>query len=520
MKVGVGLFLLLLVAPACWSRGAGEASRSHALVEITQLAWDRGTIPADQGTIDDNWWTRYVNDRMARFGVKVRFVPVARALESQKLPLMLAGGTAPDLCFTYDTNLIKVSAGVGRLVDFTDLFARDGDNIRKVYNQEDLAAGSIDGRLFGFVCRSNGAADTTWVRTDWLDLLGIAVPASVADFHAMLKAVQARDPGRRGPTLIPFALQGSPTQSFGIWESVILPGFVKDPPTPGRLLVPPPLWPETRDALRFLNTLHTEHLLGDFILDKDGMRFRQEVISGNVGAFVGFGHYPYSAAYGSVYEKLIQAVPGARLAASFPWRHPASPRNFVNFFRNSPWLYQFFSPATTLHPELVMRYLDWMASEEGYRAANLGLPGTDYRLDNGVPVPIDDQAYARRVSWVEPQYMAFMKPFAAPGQESLYLANAAQAFPAPLRQQFMQETIATSTLLYATPRITLATPVTDRLRAAIDKDWEEAMAEIVTADPSRFTAVFDRAVAAYRDNGGAEIARELVAAWERQQGKG
>jgi putative aldouronate transport system substrate-binding protein len=520
MRVVAALAFLAMGAAACWSRGGAErAAAVVPTVEITQLAWDRGTIPSGQGTIEDNWWTRYVNKEMARFGVKVRFVPVARALEAQKLPLMLASGTAPDLCFTYDTNLIKQSAKNGLIVDFTPLLAAGGQNIRSAYSQEDLAVGMIDGKLYSFVCKSNGAADTTWIRKDWLDELGLPVPASVADFHEMLKAFSRKDPGAAGNRLVPFALQGSPTQTYGIWESVVLPGFVKDPPTSERLLVPPPLWPEAKDALRFLNTLHSEHLLGDFILDKDGTLFRQRVIRGDVGSFVAFGHFPYSAAYGSIYEKLIQAEPGARLVAAFPWKHPQSPRNYINFFRNSPWLYQFFSPATTRHPELVMALLNWMASPDGYRAANFGVEGTDYRLSNGVPVPVDDAAYASRVPWVEPQYMAFMKPFSGPGQEALYLANASQSFPAPLRRQFVQETIATSTLLYSTPRITEPTPETDRLRAAIDKDWEEAMAGIVTAEPAQFSAVFDRAAKAYRDDGGGQVAAELVAAWERQQGR-
>jgi hypothetical protein len=84
----------------------------------------------------------------------------------------------------------------------------------------------------------------------------------------------------------------------------------------------------------------------------------------------------------------------------------------------------------------------------------------------------------------------------------------------------VKETIATSTLLYATPRITLPTPVTDRLRPGLDKAWEEAMAGIITADPSQFTTLFDKAVKAYRDGGGDQVSAELVAALKRQQGRG
>jgi putative aldouronate transport system substrate-binding protein len=339
----------------------------------------------------------------------------------------------------------------------------------------------------------------------------------VAELYAMAKAFRQKDPGGAGERLVPFAIQGSPTQSFGIWESVVLPGFVKDRPTAEKLLVPPPLWPETRDALRFLNRLYNEKLMGDFILDKDGTLFKQRLARGDIGAFVGFGHFPFSAAYGNLYEKLQQSQPQATLRAAFPWRDPDSPEAFINLFRGTPYLYQFFSPATAAHPDKVMAYLDWMASEEGYRAANLGIQGTDYRLTDGVPIPLDDAAYALRVAWVEPQYMAFTKPFASKGEERLYLENAARSFPAPLREQFVKETITLAALHYATPRITLPTPFSDRLRATIDKRWEAAMAAIVTADTVSFQRLFDDAVRAYRRDGGEEIVKELTAAYAQQQ---
>jgi putative aldouronate transport system substrate-binding protein len=176
MKAGLLLALFLLSCPPTEGSGIFDRSpRPGNLVEITQLAWDRGMVPPAQGTIEDNWWTRYVNAKVQRLGLKVRFVPVPRAQETQKLPLMLAAGEAPDLCFTYDRNLLSLSAKNGVLVDFTDLFTRDGQNIRKIYDQSDIAAGMIRGRLYTFVCKSNGAADTTWVREDWLEKLHMGV---------------------------------------------------------------------------------------------------------------------------------------------------------------------------------------------------------------------------------------------------------------------------------------------------------------------------------------------------------
>ncbi|MCX7656248.1 MAG: extracellular solute-binding protein [Treponemataceae bacterium] len=499
--------------------GTNKTGQTKELVEITQLVWDRGTIPADQGTIEDNWWTRYVNEKMAPKGIKVRFVPIPRAQETQKLPLMLAAGEAPDLCFTYDKNLLNLYVKNGALVDYTDLLAQKGTNILKISSNTDLEAGKINGRQYTFVCKSNGVADTTFIRKDWLDKLGLPLPKTMDEFYAVLKAFRDKDPGGVGDKLVPFALMGSPSASFTLWESVILPAFVKDPPSGERLVTPAPLWPEAKNAIAFLNKLYNEKLLGEFVVDKDGAIFKQKVIRGEIGAFISFGHWPYHPAYGSVYEKLKQNIPEAQLVSINPWKHPESKEYYVNFIRNSPYLYYFFSPKTAKRPDLVMEYLNWLASEEGYMVANLGLPGVDYTLINGVPQPIDPVKYTGRVSWIEPQYMAFRKPFANKGEESLYLRNAARLFPDNLRQQFINESTPITLLKYSTPPLNVPTPVADKYLVALQKKWEEALAKMVLSSPDKFNTLFDEAIRAYRAEGGDEVVKDLVNAYRQQYTK-
>ena len=145
------LFRILIVTVLALLLAASVFAKPKALQEITVLAWDRGIIPTEQGTIENNWWTQYVNDNMAKLGIKVRYVPVPRAQESQKLPTMLAAGDAPDVCFSYDKALYGLYVKNGALLDYTNLINRYGKNIKKQFSADDLALGKLNGRIYSIV---------------------------------------------------------------------------------------------------------------------------------------------------------------------------------------------------------------------------------------------------------------------------------------------------------------------------------------------------------------------------------
>jgi hypothetical protein len=115
--------------------------------------------------------------------------------------------------------------------------------------------------------------------------------------------------------------------------------------------------------------------------------------------------------------------------------------------------------------------------------------------------------------------MAFRKPFASKGEESLYLRNAARLFPENLRQQFINESTPITLLKYSTPPLNLPTPVADKYLVALQKKWEEALAKMVLSSPDKFNTLFDEAIRAYRAEGGDEVVKDLVNAYRQQYTK-
>lgn len=68
--------------------GADSAKKPGELTEISVMLFDRGNIPAGQGTVDNNQWTQYVNEEMAKQGIKVNFVLIPRSEENTKIPVI------------------------------------------------------------------------------------------------------------------------------------------------------------------------------------------------------------------------------------------------------------------------------------------------------------------------------------------------------------------------------------------------------------------------------------------------
>lgn len=61
----------------------------------------------------------------------MEFTSVPRAESDDKLNIMMAGGSAPDIVFTYDQNLFYNYASSGALHDLTDVYAKYGSNIEE-----------------------------------------------------------------------------------------------------------------------------------------------------------------------------------------------------------------------------------------------------------------------------------------------------------------------------------------------------------------------------------------------------
>lgn len=154
---------------------------------------------------EDNRWSRLYADRL---GIKIKYNWVVKGNDTsdpylQKMNVMLASGDLPDIIPVNATQL-KQLADTGEIEDMTDLYERYASpELKKILSEE--GAGPFDAATFGgrlMAIPQTGSsieqAQFVWIRTDWLDRLGLQPPKTMNDILAISKAFAEQDPDGNG----------------------------------------------------------------------------------------------------------------------------------------------------------------------------------------------------------------------------------------------------------------------------------------------------------------------------------
>lgn len=520
--MAVGLICSTLAG--CSSKKAEDKttdnSTSKEIVEITALAYDRGSIPSSEGTLEDNWFTKWVNQTASKkIGVKVKYVPVPNSQREQKLATLLASGDAPDVSFSYDANVISNYSANGGLTDLKPLLSKYGTNLKKKIDQSYLDQVTINNKLTSIPLITNGTADATWIRKDWLDKLNLKAPTNVDEFYNVLKQFKEKDPGNLGDKNMPFALSATTGYSFQYIDSSILPGFVKSAPTGEKLVTPWYFWPETKDAVKFLNKLYNEKLMGQFVIDKDGSQIKQKIISGQLGATVNFATYMYHPAYGNIEENMQKNVSTASYTATYPWKAVDSKENYYEFFKGGiSSSMRFFIPKSSKHAEAAIKFLDFMSTDEYINTMYYGFENKDYKYDaDQIPRYVDDAAKTR-CTWVQPAYQSTVSQNAK--DDKKYLLYGTTVFNSKFADQYVKESFdGEKYYKYALPFISDARPAADKYKADLGNKWDQYLAKLIMGSQSDFDKTYDEAMKTLKAEGGDELTKENISLYKKENAK-
>ena len=384
--------IVLLLFPACQKRG--ESGAAGKPVSITVEVFDRGT---DGGKTNptDNAWTDWIKQKvLADENIKVTFIPVPRHEETQALNSMMAAGTAPDICYTYSSDLIGYFGELGGLVDlapyigthlneYNDFLGMDPGmpEERLIYRNRDPQTGKvfmIPGRYM------YTASQNLFIRKDWLDKLGLPLPATKEEFYNTLAAFKEKDPGGVGINrVIPFSMTIDVRWRAGIivdpfidpylsrkerWINTVIDRYI--------------LLPGYKEGFRFLNTMFNNGLIDpDFPLYKSDEPMDNLVKSGVVGSIGGHWDHIYRENT-KVLEDLQKNVPGADFV---PIDAIHSIDGLTHKRGSPPTSLLWFIPASAKNPEAAVRYANWLARFENYNFLQIGREGINHEMVNGVP---------------------------------------------------------------------------------------------------------------------------------------
>ncbi len=356
--------------------------------EITVMIWDRGSAAAGT-TNEDNALTQWIQEQVLKeCNVKVSFMAVPRSGSDDKLNIMMSGGTAPDIVFSYDQSLFGNYASNGGLADLTDALAGYGSNITENIGNIQYM-GQSDGKQFAVMKRRGIQIPRhiSYIRKDWLDTLDMGVPTTKEELIACLRAFKEKNPGNVSG-VIPWAMGGTAdTEKFYLnFVCSYVPALSEEDAY---------VYSETFkvfaegavDGLKELNTLYNEGLITrDFATDTTNDIYKQDVCAGNAGFVLDdstnlFDYIPV----------LKTNVSGAEFVPLNTFDTPEG-----NYCNPTEPLYGMFIMVPAVSSEKVnacMKYLNWQADPAN--AENVAYTPEHTRNDAGVPINLtEDQLHA------------------------------------------------------------------------------------------------------------------------------
>jgi len=363
-------------------------------VKITVEVYDRGNDGGSDPT--NNMYTDFIKKGMLeKYNVEVEFVAVSRWEEVQQINNLLAGGTAPDICLTYDYPTIQTYAGMDGVLELNQYLEEYKDLLPNLYNwlgdtniywDKDPNTGelwAIEGK------RADIKRINTFVRQDWLDKLGMKAPTTTDEFEAMLIAFKDNAElllGDDADKMIPFSV----SYDVGWRAANIIESFIDPAMTDKEYYIngfDDRMYTQngTKEAIRLLNKWYNAGLMwNDFALYSSGDSTEDDMIkAGYVGAFQHNWDYPFRNGEDSIQANLKRIV-GENAAFVAIDCFENSNGDYAKRAYSSAGDRKIFFPATNDEPLASLLYLDWISTPENIQYLQIGDEGvTHTKLEGG-----------------------------------------------------------------------------------------------------------------------------------------
>lgn len=397
-------FLLVIVA-GCGNSGTGTTPASGTASSVAAGS-DGGastadaTYPLSKNTVTlKAWWPKvsimkYYNSAAdtpffkameKKTNVKINFIHPASGQEQENFNIMVSSGDLPDLISgveTYYKGGGDAAVDSGIIVNLNELIEKSAPNYQKartatpeIQKQTVTDSGNMVAVHRIYTMPAEGAWYGPAVRKDLLDKAGLPSPVTYDDWHKMLQAFKKL--GVKNPmTLIKqglpalnsfvggFGISGSGTTNISFFQvdgkvkcNVLEPGY--------------------KEYLTMMNQWYKEGLLDKDFLTNSSFDDQISRASNNSGAFiVPQAFFPRLKANTKEQGFNVIAVPNPvkKVGDKVHLRQ--------SNFTTSPNVAISISSACKT-PEIAIKYLDYLFSEEGNRLANYGIEGETYNMVNG-----------------------------------------------------------------------------------------------------------------------------------------
>lgn len=284
-----------------------EQSDNNDLIEVTYMHKLNGTEKyLGDDNINDNVYTRCYADDL---GIKLNYVIAAAGDDyTQKLTMAIASNDLPDLIDLPPEEFSEL-ANAGMLADITEAYDTCASDLLKQTIEVDggiqLASAKVDGKLYGIpqLSAADGTCDLLWIRTDWLENLGLQAPTTMDELIEVARAFRYDDPDGNGV---------DDTWGIGFQQSIV----TEEGASPGSFegffagygayacawvkgddgkIVYTGINDGMKDALAQLNQMYQDGLIDPEFGVKDTVKLSEDIASGKIGMFYGLEGMPWGA---------------------------------------------------------------------------------------------------------------------------------------------------------------------------------------------------------------------------------
>lgn len=498
--------LVLLLGMVSFTASAEVEYKTTLTVEV----FDRGNMPAEYGTVDNNRWTRWIQENFGDpNGIKVVFYPVPRSDEVTKLNTLMASGDAPNIVFGYNAAQMQNFALLGGLYDLTDLIEEYGDNI-KVHH--DLSYGKINGRQYAVYGRRQTLDMTAnYIRKDWLDKLGYELQVnedgfyhmSVEDLTSILAQFKEKDLDNTGLEIFPLGMTGAQNLSRstrGIFEYFYNRAAIDEYTL---ATVPQFNWEGYYDGLVWMNDAYNKRWVDpDFIAETDSSYklLDNYILTGRCGFW---SHDSWhGVAKDGVLEQLYKANPSAEVVAVQIDNVHGEQMTQVY----APVDMIVYVPATSTEDQAIaaVKYMNFLADCNNHATLLYGFEGEHYQIVDGIPQYIDeDYVAATKISTND---LAFMYDGDYIYGEQMILA----VLPECTRE--LRATTLKLGVVGAYHDFNFDRPIVSNTeyKSNLSSKMGELLAQCIMCKPTELKATFDAKVAEYMSIGGTEVMNEKI----------
>ena len=313
-------------------------------------------------------FVKFVEEKM---NVKMACATEIGTAWQQKFALKLAGDTLPDLVlsanhYITDINSLAEEGYFLKLDEYLD-YAPNMKAFLEAHPDYKEMCTAPDGHIYGLVQYNEsplGDLTHAYIRTDWLKAVGMEVPNTVDELYEVLKAFKEKDPNGNGQADdIPMSDHSSFTM---IWATLMtafgMPStrantdlnyglmFDKD----GKMVVSQTT-ENYKAFLTYMNKLYSEGLYSGF--NESLTAQRENTKAGNVGVFSDWSPVQATGLTKDVCNPNFASIVGL----SSEW----NPEGYMPTASAVGNVCHVLASAKTEHPEVVVRLIDFLFTEEG-----------------------------------------------------------------------------------------------------------------------------------------------------------